>query len=141
MKIGIPGNFSPAWYATVVCLVVGITLAGCGDGSLTTGSGGSGTIIAGVGTGGTGVIKSSLTESSAATGLIGAVVFLDKNGNMLPDPDEPTAVTDQDGVYQLTSDAAEASSYPVLIQAVAGKTILKATGQVVTDSSIVRLER
>jgi hypothetical protein len=125
-----------------VSLAVVATLAGCGEMSMTTDAGsisGGGTIISGVGTGGTGVIKTAASLPDTGTGLIGAIVFLDTNNNRLADADEPFAYTDQNGSYTLQLDPAEAAAYPLLLQAVAGATINKATGQVITSSSIVAL--
>jgi hypothetical protein len=125
-----------------VSLAVVATLAGCGDMSMTTDAGsisGGGTIIAGVGTGGTGVIKTAASLPDTGTGFIGAIVFLDTNNNRLADADEPFAYTDQDGKYTLQLDPAEAAAYPLLMQAVEGTTINKATGLPVSSTSVVVL--
>lgn len=135
----------PLWRLLAVCLLCSFVLAGCGselgltaDGG---GTSGGGLIVGGIGTGGTGVIRSSAAEPVTGSGLIGAVVFVDKNGNRLPDPDEPSAITDQDGNYALQADAAGIAAYPVLLQAIEGTTIVKATGQVVTGTYIVELKQ
>jgi len=130
----------------IAFLAVMAFVAGCGDVSSSTGSsagstvGGSGMIVAGVGTGGTGVVTSASADTYVAPVLIGAIVFMDKNGNRQPDADEPSVLTDSDGNYTMPSDAAGATTGTLLMQAVAGSTIIKATGQVVTESYIVELQ-
>ena len=134
-----------SWYAVGTCLVALLFLSGCGGeigtatSSISSGSSGGGVIIGGVGTGGTGVVKSVLKEPVTGNILISAVVFVDKNGNRLPDPGEPSVVTDQEGSYTLPADAAELAAYPLLMQAIAGTTIVKATGQVVTSSYVTSI--
>ena len=133
----------------VCCLTAGLVLWGCGNTTLSgadaSGAGGfsgGGTIIAGVGTGGTGVIKSSLAASpSGRCGLIGAVVFLDTNSNRQHDPDEPFAYTDQNGAYTIQVSQADLAAYPLLVQAVAGSTIDMATGQTVSSGYIAPLDQ
>lgn len=135
--------FRATWKILTAGLLLAAVFAGCGgDIGLSSdngGTSGSGTIIGGVGTGGTGVIKASSAETAVDSGLIGAIVFQDKNGNRKPDPDEPSAITDQNGSYRLTLDSAEPSAYPLLIMALAGKTIDKATGKFVTVDSVSEL--
>lgn len=140
-----PWVLRPVCRLLAVCLLCSFVLAGCGgeigltaDGG---GTSGGGLIVGGIGTGGTGVIRSSAAEPVAGSAFIGAVVFVDKNGNRLPDPDEPFATTDQDGNYALQADAAEIAAYPVLLQAKEGTTIVKATGQVVTSTYVVELKQ
>jgi hypothetical protein len=123
-----------------------LVMAGCGTMVDTSGTGGSGTIVAGVGIGGTGTVKTSalgipsvLNITDNNTGLIGAVVFLDRNNNNLPDPDEPFAFTDQNGRYSLQADAADLAAFPLLLQAIAGATIDTATGQAVAIGFVVML--
>jgi hypothetical protein len=90
-------------------------------------------IIAGCGSSGTGSGTSasvsnpaSLTTSisgKVADGyLVGATVFLDKNGNYQLDSGEPTATTDQNGSYTLKVDPADVGKYPVVALATAGQT-------------------
>lgn len=130
----------------IAFLAVMAFVAGCGDVSSSTGSsvgsstiGGSGMIVAGVGTGGTGVVTSASADSYVAPVLVGAIVFMDKNGNRQPDADEPSVLTDSDGNYTMPSDAG-ATTGTLLMQAVAGSTIVKATGQMVTESYIVEIQ-
>jgi hypothetical protein len=125
-------------------LFVGLALilAGCGSGSITTSGGesGSGTIVSGVGTGGTGVVRASQPAPlTGITGLVGAIVFLDINDNQQADLDEPFAYTDQNGSYSLQADPAALAQYPLLLKAVAGVTIDKATGQMAANGYIVPL--
>ena len=119
-------------------------VAGCGSGAITSsdagGSGGGGLIVAGVGTGGTGVVTSASGDTYTAPLLINAIVFLDKNGNRLPDSGEPAAVTDAEGTYTLPLDPADAAACPLLMQAVAGSTIIKATGRLVAESYVIEVQ-
>lgn len=128
-------------YGMLLCATVVLLASGCGDLGLTGGESGGGTVISGVGTGGTGVVKAATRITAADSGLVGAIVFVDTNGNRLPDPGEPSAVTDRNGAFDLQLDTAEAASCPLLMQAIAGKTVIKATGLVVADSYIVQLEQ
>lgn len=120
-----------AWYYLAIGMVAVLVLVGCGnaDFSATDGQSGGGQIISGVGTGGTGVVKSSAPALiTGNVNLIGAVVFLDKNSNRLPDAEEPCIFTDQDGRYTLQADADDLARYPLMLQAVAGATLQKTTG-------------
>ena len=133
-----------AWSVIIISLALMVLVAGCGSEGVTTGAdagitSGGGMVVAGVGVGGTGVIKSAAADSSPPV-LIAACVFLDKNGNRLPDPGEPGAITDANGDYTLQLDPAEAAAYPLLIQAVAGSTIVKATGQLVSESYVTEMK-
>ena len=135
---------SSAWSATIACLTVMVLVAGCGSGAITSSDAGSGggLIIAGVGTGGTGVVTTSGADTYIKPVLVNAIVFLDKNGNRLPDPGEPSAITDANGDYTtLQLDPAEAAAYPLLMQAVAGTTMVKATGQLITENYVIELKR
>ena len=130
----------PNWRWIAVGLVAVLALAaGCGDVMLTSdsGSSGGGQIIGGIGSGGTGVVRTAMLKPAEGTGLIDAVVFMDKNGNRLPDADEPFATTDQDGNYVLQAVSTDVASYPLLLQAVAGRTVVKATGEVVSGSYVI----
>ena len=140
-----PWVLRPVCRLLAVCLLCSFVLAGCGgeigltaDGG---GTSGGGLIVGGIGTGGTGVIRSSTAEPVADSAFAGAVVFVDKNGNRLPDPDEPFAITDQDGNYALQADAAQIAAYPVLLQVIEGKTVVRATGQVAAATSVVELRQ
>lgn len=148
MKTHVMNNsraYRPLWRLLAVCLLCSFVLAGCGgDIGLTAdggGTSGGGLIVGGIGTGGTGVVRASTAEPVADSEFAGAVVFVDKNGNRLPDPDEPFAITDQNGNYALQADAAQITAYPVLLQAIEGKTVVRATGQVVTATSVMELRQ
>lgn len=125
------------WYGKLICLAAAVALAGCGNTGMYTDSG-SGTIVAGVGTGGTGVVRSSASASTSSV-LVGAIVFLDTNNNQLLDGGEPFAYTDQDGAYTLQVSPADLAAYPLLIQAVAGATVDKATGQPLAEGFVAPL--
>lgn len=127
------------WYGKLVCLVAVLALAGCGGATMSSdgSSSGGGTIVAGVGTGGTGVVRSGAPATSSV--LVGAIVFLDTNNNQLPDGDEPFAYTDQDGNYVLQADPADLAAHPLLIQAVAGATVDKTTGQPLAEGFVAPL--
>lgn len=133
--------FRFSWLPVALYMFAATLLAGCGDLSATSSNGesGGGMIISGVGTGGTGVVKSALQAPVTDTGLIAAVVFRDRNGNRLHDQDEPFAITGQDGSCSLLPDPADGTEHPLLLQTVAGVTVVKATGQVVTGSTVIDL--
>lgn len=127
------------WQLLMAGLAVVGLLSACGDVGLNTadsgGINGSGQIIAGVGTGGTGIIKVA-QAARCNTGLVGGLVFLDQNGNRQPDPQEPFAYTDQKGYFSLrTSDAALRES-ALLIMAIEGTTTDMATGQLAVARSV-----
>lgn len=128
------------WYGKLICLIAALALAGCGGATMSSdgSTSGGGTIVAGVGTGGTGVVRSSASASTSSI-LVGAIVFLDTNNNQLPDGDEPFAYTDQDGSYTLQIDPAQLAAYPLLIQAVAGATVDKTTGQPLAEGFVAPL--
>ncbi|HBA86654.1 MAG TPA: hypothetical protein DCZ75_01305 [Geobacter sp.] len=88
-------------------LVVAGIIAGCGSSSTMSPSGSGTTAIAG----------------KVADGYLeNATVFLDKNGNYLLDAGEPFAVTDANGAYTLSVDAADVGQYPIVALAIAGVT-------------------
>ena len=125
------------WRLMAAFVVMAAFLAGCGD-MTTTGYSGGGQIVAGVGTGGTGVVKASARVVAAESGLVGAVVFRDLNGNRQPDSDEPTAVTDQNGRYMVPNPV-EGATAPLLMMAIEGLTVVKATGEVVASGFVTEL--
>ena len=128
------------WYGKLICLVAALALVGCGGATMSSdgSTSGGGTIVAGVGTGGTGVVRSSASASTSSV-LVGAIVFLDTNNNQLLDGGEPFAYTDQDGAYTLQVSPADLAAYPLLIQAVAGATVDKATGQPLAEGFVAPL--
>ncbi len=135
--------FHTGWFAkgfAAACLISAalFSAGGCGSG-LTTAESGSGVIVGGVGTGGTGVIKASLPGATPDSCLVKAVVFADKNGNRQLDDGEPNATSDANCGYTLTLDPAEAGQYPLLVMAIAGVTLDKATNRPVSESYVVEL--
>src|ERR1017187_595742 len=101
-------------------------------------------LIAGCGSGGgTSSTTSTSTPTSNTTAiagkvadgyLVGATVFLDKNGNYQMDAGEPFAITDQNGNYSMNIDSADLGKYPIVAMAIKGVTIDKDTGAAVTNS-------
>lgn len=96
-------------------------------------------IIAGCGNSGTTTPKTSISGKVADGYLIGATVFLDKNGNYLLDSGEPSATTDQSGGYTLLVDPADVGTYPIVAMATKGVTIDKDTDTVVQNSYILSM--
>ena len=95
--------------------------------------------IAGCGSSGSTSNVTAVTGKVADGYLVGATVFLDKNGNYQPDAGEPSAVTDQNGAYSLTVDPAEVGRYPIVAIATKGFTVDKDSGQPVADTYILSL--
>ncbi|QEM70156.1 carboxypeptidase-like regulatory domain-containing protein [Geobacter sp. FeAm09] len=98
-------------------------------------------LIAGCGGGGT----TPATGTTAVSGkvadgyLVGATVFLDKNGNYQLDAGEPSATTDANGAYTLTVDPADVGKYPIVALVIKGQTIDKDTGSPVTGSYVLSM--
>jgi hypothetical protein len=108
---------------TVAALLAAGLIAGCG--------GGGGT---------TPVAGTSLVSGKVADGyLVGATVFLDKNGNYQLDAGEPSTTTDLNGNYTLTVDPADVGKYPIVALATKGQTIDKDTGMAVTSSYVLSM--
>lgn len=106
------------------------------------------TIIAAGSIAGCGSSGSSTPASAPATSisgkvadgyLVGATVFLDKNGNYLMDSGEPSATTDQNGAYTLNMAPADVGKYPIVAIATKGVTIDKDTGTAVTSSYMLSM--
>jgi len=55
--------------------------------------------------------------------LSGARVFLDRNGNRMPDPGEPSTESGAQGHFSLDIEQGEGNLYPVVAEVIAGKTI------------------
>jgi hypothetical protein len=105
----------------VIGIISALSLAGCGSG------GGS---------------NSSLTAVSGKVAdgyLVGATVFLDKNGNYQLDAGEPSAITDANGAFALTVDPADVGRYPIVAIATKGVTIDKDTGVAVTSTYVLSM--
>jgi hypothetical protein len=109
--------------AVAVILVAGI-IAGCGSGGGSTQS-----------------VASSVTGKVADGYLVGATVFLDKNGNYQLDAGEPSATTDANGAYILNIDSADLGRYPIVALATKGVTIDKDAGATVANSYVLSLPK
>jgi hypothetical protein len=99
-------------------------------------------LIAGCGgSGSTPATGTSATVSGAVADgyLVGATVFLDKNGNYQLDAGEPSTTTDANGAYTLTVDPADVGNYPIVALAVKGVTVDKDTNQPVPASYILSM--
>ena len=55
--------------------------------------------------------------------LSGAIVFLDRNGNRMADPGEPSTESGAQGHFSLDIEQGEGSLYPVVAEVIAGQTI------------------
>ena len=93
------------------------------------------------GCGGSGATTSTATTAvsgKVADGyLVGATVFLDKNGNYQLDSGEPSATTNATGAYTLNMDPADVGKYPIVALATNGVTIDKDTDQPVANSYVL----
>ncbi len=104
-------------------------------------------IIAGCGSSDMGSNSSSMMNNSTtsvsgkvADGyLVGATVFMDKNGNYQLDAGEPSATTAANGAYSLTVDPADVGKYPIVALAIKGQTIDEDTNQTVSNSYILSM--
>jgi len=96
-------------------------LAGCGGGSSTPST------------------STSISGAVADGYLVGATVFMDKNGNYQPDSGEPATTTDGNGAYSLAVDPADVGKYPIVAMAIKGLTIDKDTNQAVPDSYLLSM--
>lgn len=97
-------------------------------------------IIAGCGGSGSSPAATTTISGSVADGyLVGATVFLDKNGNYQPDSGEPSATTDANGTYTLNMDPADVGKYPIVAMAIKGQTLDKDTNQTVPDSYVLSM--
>jgi len=84
---------------------------------------------------------SAITGKVADGYLVGASVFLDKNGNYQLDTGEPSATTDENGAYTLTVDAADVGLYHIVALAIQGVTVDKDTNQAVANSYLLSLPK
>jgi len=99
-------------------------------------------LTAGCGGGGSTSATSATVSGAVADGyLVGATVFLDKNGNYQLEAGEPSTTTDANGSYTLTVDPADVGNYPIVALAVKGVTIDKDTNQPVQSSYILSMPR
>jgi hypothetical protein len=128
--IKMEGHMTRNMLAAVALIVAG-SLAGCGGSGSTTSSG--------VTAGGT----TTAVAGKVADGyLVGATVFLDKNGNYQLDAGEPSAQTDANGAYTLNLDPADVGQYPIVVLAIQGVTTDSDTpGQTLLHSYILSLPK
>lgn len=99
-------------------------------------------LIAGCGAGSSKTTSSATIAGAVADGyLVGATVFLDKNGNYRLDDGEPSAVTDANGAYTLAVDPADLGKYPIVALATQGVTVDKDTGLALTSSYVLSLPK
>lgn len=99
-------------------------------------------LIAGCGGDGGRQTTSATVSGAVADGyLVGATVFLDKNGNYRLEAGEPSATSDANGAYTLTVDAADVGNYPIVALAIQGVTVDKDTNQPVQYSYILSMPR
>lgn len=96
-------------------------------------------MIAGCGSSGSSTPTTSISGKVADGYLVGATVFMDKNGNYQLDLGEPTATTDQNGAYTMTIDPADVGKYPIVAIVIKGVTIDKDTGIAVQNSYILSM--
>jgi hypothetical protein len=98
-------------------------------------------LFAGCGGGGSSTPASTTAVSGkVADGyLVGATVFLDRNGNYQMDAGEPSTTTDANGAYTLNIDPADMGRYPILAMAIKGQTIDKDTNQTVPNSYMLSM--
>jgi hypothetical protein len=99
-------------------------------------------LIAGCGGGASTPATSATVSGAVADGyLVGATVFLDKNGNYQLDSGEPSTTTDANGGYTLTVDPADVGQYPIVAMATKGVTIDKDTGLAVSNSYLLSMPK
>lgn len=109
-------------YMTAAALITVGLIAGCGGGGTTPAPG-----------------TTTLSGKVADGYLVGATVFLDKNGNYRLDTGEPSATTDANGAYTLTVDPADVGKYPIVALAIKGQTMDKDTGLPVANSYVLSM--
>jgi hypothetical protein len=114
---------------TIAAAITAGLIAGCGSSASTPAASGTPAALA------------SVSGAVADGYLVGATVFLDKNGNYQMDAGEPSATTDANGAYTLTMDPADVGKYPIVAMAVKDVTIDKDTGLPVQSSYILSLPK
>jgi hypothetical protein len=98
--------------AAVLAFVAALVMTGCG--------GSDGTVDDGLSPS----PSSTVIEGRVADGyLVGATVFLDRNGNQIADPDEPQTTTGSGGRYGLEVAPGDEGRYPVVVKVVGGRTL------------------
>ena len=99
-------------------------------------------IIAGCGSSGTSPSTVSIAGKVADGYLAKATVFMDKNSNYQMDAGEPFAMTDANGAYSMTINAADIGKYPIVAMATKGVTIdMDHPTQPVTNSYVMSLPK
>lgn len=95
-------------------------------------------LLAGCGSSGSTTATTTSVSGSVADGYLEkATVFLDKNNNYQLDAGEPSATTDDKGVFTLTVDPNDVGSYPIVALATQGVTIDKDTNTPVAESYLL----
>jgi len=83
---------------------------------------------------------STTVSGAVADGyLVGATVFMDKNGNYQLDAGEPSTRPDVNGAYSLTINPADVGKYPIVAMAIKGQTIDKDTSLTVPNSYMLSM--
>ena len=84
--------------------------------------------------------QTSVSGKVADGYLVGAAVFLDKNGNYQLDAGEPSTTTSAQGAYTLNVDPDDVGAYPIVAMAIAGQTIdLDNPGQSIQNSYMLSM--
>jgi hypothetical protein len=118
------------WLSVVAVTTIITITAGCG-------SNGDSSTIAGVGSGGTGTVSGKVADGY----LVNASVFLDKNGNYLLDPGEPSATTDVQGAYTLDVTTADVGRYPIVALVTKAVTIDRDSSLPVENSYVLSMPK
>jgi hypothetical protein len=113
-----------------------VTIAAAITAGLIAGCGASGSTPA---VSGTPAALATVSGAVADGYLVGATVFLDKNGNYKMDAGEPSAITGADGAYTLTVDPADVGKYPIVAMAIKDLTVDQDTGLPVHSSYILSM--
>jgi hypothetical protein len=96
-------------------------------------------VVAGCGNGSTNMSPESVSGKVADGYLVGATVFMDKNGNYPMDMGEPSATTDQTGAYVMAIAPGDVGKYPLVAIVTKGVTVDKDTGTVVENCYILSM--
>lgn len=99
-------------------------------------------LIAGCGGGASTPATSTAVSGAVADGyLVGATVFLDRNGNYRLDAGEPSTTTDATGAYTLNIDPADVGKYPIVALAIKGVTTDLDTNLPVQNSYVLSMPK
>ncbi len=118
------------WLFSFVLLVL---LTACEGG----GGGGGSSSVTSAPTGTSETTASTLSGVVADGYLMGARVFLDRNGNRVYDSGEPMAMSTAGGAFTLSINPGEGARFPVVVQVIGGQTIDEDDGQPVTASYLL----